>query len=87
MVIPAMTSHWIPEGGGRVSEIGCSKSFDNISKSKTTLLQGGEDDVIMKSLNVGSKTSYNEQVLSAGNVLKMSNIQLVSFIFTLMKTI
>jgi hypothetical protein len=49
------------------------------------LLQGGEDDVIMKSLNTGSKTSYNDQVLSAGNVLKISNIQLGSFLFDLMK--
>jgi hypothetical protein len=41
--------------------------------------------VIMKSLNVGSETSYNDQVLSVGNVLKMSNIQLGSFLFDLMK--
>jgi hypothetical protein len=47
VVILAMTSHWIPEGGGRVSEIGCSKSSGNISKPRMALLQGGEDDVIM----------------------------------------
>jgi hypothetical protein len=85
VVILAMTSHWIPEGGERVSETCCSKSSDNISKSRMALLQGGVDDVTMKSLNVGSKTSYNSQVLSAGNVLKMSNIQLDSFLFDLMK--
>jgi hypothetical protein len=56
---------WILEGDGRVSEIGCSTSSGNISKSRMTLLQGGEDDVIMKYLNVGSKTSYNDQLLSA----------------------
>jgi hypothetical protein len=39
----------------------------------------------MKSLMVGSKTSYNDQVLLASNILKMSNIQLASFSFDLMK--
>jgi hypothetical protein len=33
--------------------------------------------VIMKSLNVGSETSYKDQVLSVDNVMKMSNIYLV----------
>jgi hypothetical protein len=49
-----------------------------ISKPRMTLLQGGEDDVIIKSLNVGLESSCNDQVLSAGNVLKNSNIQLGS---------
>jgi hypothetical protein len=30
--------------------------------------------MIMKSLDVDSKTSNNDQVLSAGNVMKISNI-------------
>jgi hypothetical protein len=38
VVIAAMTSHWILEGKGRVSEIGCNKSSGNISKLMTTLL-------------------------------------------------
>jgi hypothetical protein len=41
--------------------------------------------VIFKSQNVGSETSYNNQILSAGNVLKMCNTQLGSFLFDLMK--
>jgi hypothetical protein len=55
VVIPAMASHWIPKGGARVSEIGCSKSSGNITKSRAALLQGGEDVVIIKYLNVDSK--------------------------------
>jgi hypothetical protein len=85
MVIPSMITHWIPEGGGRVSKIGCSKSCGNISKPRVALLQGGEDDVIMKYLNAGSESSYNDQDLLAGNVLKMSNIQLGSFLIDLIK--
>jgi hypothetical protein len=80
-----MTSHRILEGGARVSEIGCIKSSSNISKPRMALLQGGDDDVIMKSLNVGFEISYNDQVLSAGNVLKMSHIQFGYFLFDLMK--
>jgi hypothetical protein len=34
VAIPAMTSHWIREGGGRVLEIGCSKSSGNTSKPR-----------------------------------------------------
>jgi hypothetical protein len=41
--------------------------------------------VIMKSLNVGYVTSYNDQVLSFGNILKMSNIHLGYSLFDLMK--
>jgi hypothetical protein len=44
-----------------------------------------EPDVIIKSLNVGFESSCNNQVLSASNVLKMSNIQLGTFLFDLMK--
>jgi hypothetical protein len=42
-------------------------------------------DMIMKSLNVGSETSHNDHVLSASNVLKMSNMQVGSFLIDLMK--
>jgi hypothetical protein len=41
--------------------------------------------VIMKSLNVGYVTSYNDQVLSFGNILKMFNIHLGYSLFDLMK--
>jgi hypothetical protein len=45
-----------------------------MSKPRMTFLQRGEDYMIMKSLDVDSKTSNNDQVLSAGNVMKISNI-------------
>jgi hypothetical protein len=41
--------------------------------------------VIIKSLNVGSESRCNDQILLDGNVMKMSNIQLGSFLFDLMK--